>query len=294
MNGKRYGGVLPPLSTPFVNGELALDRLKDNLRKYNSTKLSGYLVLGSNGENVYLSEAERLRVLEACREVIPEDRLYMAGTGLESTIETIRFTNQAAETGADCALVITPCYFKARMTPQALREHFLRVAEGAKIPVLLYNVPQFTGVNMNPGLVARLAEHANIVGIKDSSGNVEQLSEIIRLSGPDFAVFVGAAPVFFPSLCMGATGGILAAANVIPDLLVRIQELHADKRYDEARDLQHRLNPLCQWVTSGQGIGGLKLAMDEAGYFGGEVRSPLLMPPNELRSEVREMLNGLT
>ncbi len=286
-------GVIPPLTTPFLNGEVALEKLKANIVKFNATGLSGYLVLGSNGESVFLSEEERVRVLQAAREVIPENMLYMAGTGLESTRETIRFTNQAADAGADCALVVTPCYFKARMTPSALKTHFLQVAEEARIPILLYNVPQFTGLNMNPGFVAELSEHPNILGIKDSSGNIGQLSEIIRMSVSEFAVFVGSAPVFFPALCMGARGGILAAANVIPELLVGIRRLFMEGRYDEARDLQQKVNPLCQWVTAGQGIGGLKVAMDAVGYFGGDVRLPLVLPSDEARNELKGMLELL-
>ena len=229
-------------------------------------------------------------MFEAAREAIPSDKMFMAGTGMESTRETIRWTREAARIGADCALVVTPCYFKGGMTPAALSIHFQRVAEESEIPVLLYNVPQFTGVNMGAELVAELSLHPNIVGIKDSSGNITQLSAIIRNTSPEFAVFVGAAPVFFPALCMGAAGGILAVANVLPDPMVEIQALYEAGKYDEARALQQLVTPLAQWVTVGHGIGGLKMVMDEIGYFGGEPRLPLQPPAETLREEVRKML----
>lgn len=209
-------GVMPPITTPFENGEVALDRLKENLQKWNRTDLAGCLVLGSNGETVYLNEKERLSIVEASREVIPSSKIMMVGTGRESTQETIRFTNQAAQMGADFALVVTPCYFKGSMKPQILYNHFISVAESSKIGIVIYSVPKFTGINMEAQLVARLSEHPTIVGIKDSSGDIGQLSEIVHLSQESFSVFVGSAPVFFPALCIGAVGGILAVANVVP------------------------------------------------------------------------------
>jgi 4-hydroxy-2-oxoglutarate aldolase len=157
-------GVLPPMTTPFQNGKVALNRLKENFQKWNRTGLSGYLVLGSNGEAVYLNEREKMRVIEASRESIPASKVMMVGTGTESTQETIRFTNQAAKMGAECALVVTPSYFKGSMRPQVLHDHFIAVAEKSRMGILLYNVPQFTGINMEPELVARLSEHPNIVG----------------------------------------------------------------------------------------------------------------------------------
>ena len=221
----KLSGVMPPITTPFQNGKLALDKLKKNFQRWNQTGLSGYLVLGSNGEAVYLNEREKIKVIEVSRESIPKSKIMLVGTGMESTQETIRFTNQAAKLGADCALVVTPSYFKGSMKPQILYDHFISVAESSKIGILIYNVPQFTGINMEPELVAKLSEHPNIIGIKDSSGNIQQLSEIVSLSRKGFAVFVGSAPVFFPALCVGAVGGILAVAQVAPQECVQIQNL---------------------------------------------------------------------
>jgi len=286
-------GVMPPITTPFENGEVALKRLKENLQKWNQTELSGYLVLGSNGEAVYLNEKEKLSIVEASRETIPSSKVMIVGTGLESTQETIRFTNQVAERGADYALVITPSYFKGSMKTSILYNHFISVAESSKIEILLYNMPQFTGINMEPELVARLSEHPNILGIKDSLGNISQLSEIVHLSQEKFTVFVGSAPVFFPALCIGAVGGILAAANVIPQEFIRIQNLFKEEKFDEARELQNLLTPLAKAVTVKYGIGGLKTAMDLAGYFGGEPRLPLKRPGQEVEDELKQLLYRL-
>jgi len=289
----KLSGVLPPITTPFQDGEVALDRLRENFHKWNRTGLAGFLVLGSNGEAVYLNEAEKMKVMEVSRESIPTSKVMMVGTGLESTRETIQFTNQAAKIGADCALVVTPSYFKGSMKPQILHDHFVAVAESSQIGILLYNVTQFTGINMEPELVARLSEHPNILGIKDSTGNIGQLSEIIHLSRKGFAVFVGSAPVFYPALCVGATGGILAVANATPEPCVQIFDLFREKKFDQARELQYRLTPFAKGVTTKYGIGGLKMGMDLAGYFGGDPRPPLKKHGPEAKEELRQLLVNL-
>jgi 4-hydroxy-2-oxoglutarate aldolase len=286
----KLSGVLPPIATPFQGGELALDKLKKNFQMWNKTSLSGYLVLGSNGEAVYLNEKEKVKVIEVSREAIPKSKIMLVGTGMESTQETIRFTNHAGKMGADCALVVTPSYFKGSMKPQILYEHFIAVAESSRIGILLYNVPQFTGINMEPELVAKLSEHPIIIGVKDSSGNIGQLSEIVHLSQKGFAVFVGSAPVFFPALCVGAVGGILAVAQVAPQECVQIRDLFNKERMDEARTLQSRLTPLAKAVTTKYGVGGLKMALDLTGYFGGDPRPPLKRPGKEVEEELKRML----
>lgn len=287
-------GVLPPITTPFQDGEVALDRLKENFQKWNQTGLSGFLVLGSNGEAVYLNEKEKFKIIEVARKSIPASKTFMVGTGMESTRETIQFTNQAAQMGADCALVVTPSYFKASMKPQILHDHFVAVAESSKIGILLYNVTQFTGVNMEPELVAKLSEHPNILGIKDSTGNIGQLSEIVHLSRKGFAVFVGSAPVFFPALCVGAVGGVLAVANASPNECVKIYDLFKSGKFDEARKLQYRLTPFAKGVTTKYGIGGLKIGMDLTGYFGGDPRSPLKKHGQDVKEELKQLLLQLT
>ena len=289
----KLSGVMPPITTPFQGGKLALDKLKQNFQKWNRTGLSGYLVLGSNGEAVYLSESEKIKVVEVSRESIPKSKIMMVGTGMESTQETILFTNQVAKMGGDCALIVTPSYFKGSMKPQILYDHFIAVAESSKIGILVYNVPQYTGINLEPELVAKLSAHPNIIGIKDSSGNIGQLSEIIHLSRKGLAVFVGSAPVFFPALCVGAVGGILAVANGTPGECVEIQNLFNKGKLEEARVLQNRLAPLAKAVTTKHGIGGLKMAMDLTGYFGGNPRLPLKRPGKEVEEELKRLLAGL-
>jgi 4-hydroxy-2-oxoglutarate aldolase len=286
----KLNGIMPPVTTPFENGDVALDKLKENLERWNQTDLSGYLVLGSNGEAVSLSETEKLSVVEASRTIIPSSKIMLVGTGLESTRETSRFTNQVAQMGADYALVITPSYFKVSLKPEILYEYFVAVAESSRIGILVYNVPKFTGINMEPELVARLSEHPNIIGIKDSSGNIGQLGEIVHLCQKEFAVFTGSAPVLFPALCVGAVGGILAAANAVPQGFCQIQLLYAAGKLDEARELQNFLTPLAKAVTVKYGIGGLKVAMDLVGYFGGEPRPPLQRPNNEGEKELKQLV----
>ena len=286
----KLSGVMPPITSPFQDGKLASDKLKNNFQKWDKTGLSGYLVLGSNGEAVYLNEKEKMKVVEISRESIPTSKIMLVGTGMESTQETIQFTNQVAKMGADYALVVTPSYFKGSMKPQILYDHFIAVAESSRIGILIYNVPQFTGINLDPEVVAKLSEHPNIIGIKDSSGNIGQLSEIIHLSQKGFAVFVGSAPVFFPALCIGAVGGILAVANVVPQECVQIQNLFNKGKMGEARALQSRLTPLAKAVTTKYGIGGLKMAMDLVGYFGGNPRLPLKKPGKETEEELKRLL----
>ena len=286
----KLSGVMPPITTPFEHGKLAPTKLKMNFQKWNQTGLSGYLVLGSNGEAVYLNEKEKIKVVEVSRESIPTSKIMLVGTGMESTQETILFTNQMAKIGADCALVVTPSYFKGSMKPQILYDHFIAVAESSRIGILIYNVPQFTGINLDPEVVAKLSEHANILGIKDSSGNIGQLSEMINLSQKGFAVFVGSAPVLYPALCIGAVGGILAVANVVPQECVQIQNLFDKGKMNEARLLQSRLIHLAKAVTIKYGIGGLKMAMDLAGYFGGNPRLPLKKPGKEVEEELKRLL----
>ena len=274
MNQK-LSGVLPPLSTPFKDDEPDLQALKENILQYNKTQLTGYLALGTNGEAVYLSEAEKAKVIDTARQAIPRNRLFLVGAGLESTKGTIAFIRQAADLGANYALVLPPHYYKAQMTPARLAAHYTKAADDAAIPVLIYNMPANTGLNMNADLIAELSHHPNIVGVKDSSGNMHQLSEIVRQTEEDFSILVGASPMLYPSLCLGADGGILAVANVMPHICCRIQNAFDNNEHQLALDLHRLLTPLATMVTSGWGVPALKLAMNQVGYQGGRVRSPL-------------------
>ena len=285
-----FEGVFPPIPTPFADGEVAHDKLSENIAGWNQTGLAGYVVLGSNGENVYLSEAEKRAVIVTAREAIPSDKLLVVGTGCESTKLTIESTQTAADLGADGALVVTPSYYKEQMTSEALYRHYVSVADASPIPILVYNVPKFTGLSIAPTLVARLAEHPKIVGMKDSAGNIGQLIEIIRLAPPDFEVLVGNAPTYYSALGVGAIGAVLALANVAPRECVAVKELFDQSKLDEARALHFKLMPVGRAVTSQFGIGGLKAALDLLGYYGGNPRSPLFYPRPEEVEEIRGIL----
>ncbi|MBI3780067.1 MAG: dihydrodipicolinate synthase family protein [candidate division NC10 bacterium] len=284
-------GVLPPIPTPFrEDGEVAYDKLAENLERWNRTDLSGYLVTGSNGEFAALTEHEKMRIWEVARKHIPAQKRFLAGTGCETTRETIAMTKQAASAGAEAALVVTPWYNKGAMKSRELVAHFTAVADAAPIPILLYNVPQFTGVTMGSDAVAKLAEHPNIIGMKDSAGAMEVFAEYVRVTLPSFQIFIGSALSFYVALCLGARGGILALANIAPQECVLIQRLFEDGKQEEAKRLQLRLLPLARTVTSRFGIGGLKAAMSMRGYYGGPPRPPLLPPTAEEVEAVRSEL----
>jgi len=284
-------GIFPPIPTPFdARGDVALGALADNIERWNQYDLAGYVVLGSNGEAVYLTEQEKVRVWETARRAIPSDKLMVAGTGCESTRETIALTRLAAEAGADVALLVTPNYFDGKMTPDALVHHYQAVADASPIPVVMYNVPKFTHVDMDAATIARAAQHPNVVGVKDSGGNIAKLADVVRLAGPDFQVLAGTAGFFFAGLALGAVGGVLALAVVAPQQAIDIQRLFEAGRWDEAAELQRRMIPVNAAVTARFGIAGLKVALDVLGYCGGPVRSPLLGLGEEERAVLRGVL----
>jgi len=269
-------GVFPPIPTPFKDdGSISYPALAANLERWNCFALSGYVVAGSNGEGPYLTRDERIALFEAARPAIPRDRLLIAGTGCESTQETIALTRRSAAAGADAALVVTPHYYAAKMTADLLVRHYEAVADASPIPILIYNVPKFTHVNMDAPAVARAAQHPNIVGMKDTSGDITQLAHTVRLAGPEFQLLAGSASFFFAGLALGAVGGILALANIAPLQALEIYRLFRAGAWDEAADLQRRMIPVNAAVTARFDIAGLKAALEMLGYFGGPVRPPL-------------------
>lgn len=284
-----FEGVFPPVLTPFRGDDVAYDKLAANLRRLDAYPLAGYVVLGSTGEFPLLSESEKERVIAAAREAIPGKPL-VAGTGGESTGAAIRLTRRAAELGADAAIVITPGYYKAMTKPPVLIRHYRAIADAAPIPIVLYNFPANTGINLEPDTVARLAEHPNIRAIKDSSGNVPQAAETIRLTPKGFQVLVGSPIAFLPALVLGASGGILALANVAPRECCDVYRLARAGRWAEAREVVYRLSPLATGIAGRYGIGGLKAAVDLLGYFGGTPRGPLPAPDGDGVEEITEIL----
>jgi len=284
-------GVFPPIATPFdSSGELDLKHLRLNLERWMATGLAGVVVMGSNGEFVYLSDREKLELLEAARAGVPGDKLMIAGTGCEATQATIELTRRAAEIGANAALVITPHFYRSRMDSRALVAYYQAVADSSPIPILLYNMPANTGLDMAVETVVALAQHSNIIGIKDSSGNLVKLSEMIRSLPTDFQVLAGSASFLYPALALGAVGGVVALANVAPQACVSLYESFRAGRLEEARQLQLRLLAPNAAVTSRFGVPGLKAAMDLVGFYGGPPRPPLLPLKEEERKTVRSIL----
>ena len=283
-------GIMPPITTPFERGEVAYDKLAVNIARWNKTELSGYVVMGSNGESVFLTREEKLKLVEATRKNLTPGRLLIAGTGSDSIEETVALSNDAAERGADYALVLTPSFYKSQMNSAAFVRYFTEAADKIRIPLIIYNVPKFTGVNIEADTVAKLAQHKNIVGLKNSAENSAHMAEIISFVPKDFAVLVGTASVLYPGLASGAVGGILALANIAPEECVELQRLFDAGRHDEASALQMKLIPINKAVTSKYGVPGLKAAMDILGYFGGEPRSPLVSLGQAEREDLKSIL----
>jgi 4-hydroxy-2-oxoglutarate aldolase len=284
-------GVFPPIATPFENGEISESKLAFNMERWNKTDLQGYVVLGSNGEFPYLDEDEKVNLIGLVRKHMAVDKVLIAGTGMESTRATIRMTKKAAEAGADAAIIVNPHYYTGRMTSEVLIRHYTEVADASPIPVMIYNVPGFTGVNIATDTVAILAAHDNIIGMKDTSGNIVQLAQLVRLTaGKGFDVLAGSANHFLPALAVGAQGGILALANIAPDECVQIQRLFQEAKMEEARELHLRMLPVNQAITAQMGVPGLKAAMEMRGYFGGEPRQPLLPLSDSARETLRQIL----
>lgn len=284
-------GVFPPIPTPFdAGGKVAISALVENLERWNQYDLSGYVVLGSNGEAGYLSVEEKVRVWEAARQAIPSDKLMIAGAGCESTRQTIALTRQAAQAGADAVLLVTPHYYDAKMTPDSLLQHYESVADAAPVPVLLYTVPKFTHVDIDAPTIARLARHPNIVGIKDTSGNMAKMADTVRLADPDFQVLAGSAGFFLAGLTLGAVGGILALANVAPQKCIDLYRLFKAGKMEEAAELQRWMIPVNAAITARFGIAGLKVALEMLDYYGGPVRSPLMPIAEEERHALRDIL----
>lgn len=288
--GVNLQGIVPPLVTPFrEDGRLDLRAFEANLEAYAEHDLAGYLVLGSNGEAQSLEEDEKLALVGVAR-AHAGSRLLLAGTGLESTRSTIALTRKAADRGVDAVLVLTPSYYKARMTAEALQRHFEAVAEASPIPVLVYSVPAFTGIPWPAALTPVLAAHPRIAGMKESSGDVGLLGRIVASVPPSFRVACGSGPVLYAALCMGASAGILAVACCAPGPVVALFQAFRAGDHPGARRLQEALTPLATAVTATHGVAGLKRAMDLAGFSGGAVRAPLLSLPASVDGELTDAL----
>jgi 4-hydroxy-2-oxoglutarate aldolase len=290
QNKRKLSGVFSPVVTPFRSDELALDDLRFNLRKFNETDLAGYFALGSNGEFRSLTDREQIQVLEVFAEEKGE-KVVMVGTACESTRQTIEKSKAAAEMGFDYVSILTPNYFPKQMNGAALQDYYQRVADSLDIPVLLYNVPGFAGgVQIPPETVLELSKHPNIVGMKDSSptGPGKFLTRLDPAE--DFHVLAGSANFFYPALHLGAAGGVLSLANVLPGPCCELYRLYTQGKYDDARELSFRLARLNQAASGAWGVPGVKAAMDLIGFKGGQPRHPLQALTDEAKERIRRTI----
>jgi 4-hydroxy-2-oxoglutarate aldolase len=279
--------------TPFTKaGDVDYNAHKRNIDRWNKIDLGGYLVLGSNSETPYMKEAEKLKLIELTLQYATRGRTILAGTGLESTRETIRLTNKAAELGAHAALVLTPSFYGSQMTDDAFVGHFRAVADASHIPVLIYNVPAYTHINISIGAVEVLSGHPNIAGMKDSSGDVPRLAATLKAVPKTFNLIVGTASAWYPALELGIRAGILALANFAGDRCSEVQKLYDAGDHAKAKESHDRLVPVNAAVTKLHGIAGLKHAAALAGYDSGWVRSPLTSLNDTARKEIEDLLSG--
>ncbi|MHB8859992.1 MAG: dihydrodipicolinate synthase family protein [Thermoleophilia bacterium] len=283
-------GIYAPIATPFKKGKIAYDKLEKNLKFWLESDLSGLVVMGSNGEFVLLTPKEKAELTRFVCKQAKGKKPVITGTGAESTAETMRLNEMAAKAGADAVLVVTPNYYKGDMTDSVLARFYTDVADASPLPVILYNMPRNAGLNISAKLAIELAKHPNIIGIKDSGGNIVQIADMIRNAPASFSVFAGSASFLFASLVLGATGGTLALANVFPNECARLQKLFEAGKMKEARDLQMNLIDSNNAVTARWGIPGLKVAMEMVGLYGGDPRPPLLPLKETDREELRKVL----
>lgn len=284
-------GVFAPVATTFgPNGELDLGHYASNLSWYAQSALDGVAIMGSNGEYVSLSLEEKLRVIETGVKAINGRKKVVAGTGTESTRGTIELTKQAAELGADFALVVTPHYYKPRYDKTAYVRHYHTIADASPIPVIIYVMAAYTGVDLAADTVAEIAKHENVVGVKDSGGNAPKVAEMVARTPDDFSVLAGSANFLYPALCLGAKGGVLALGNVAPSECAQIVRLVDQGDHRAALSLQQKMLEPNAAVTSRFGIAGLKVAMDMIGLYGGDPRPPLLPATGAERDAIREIM----
>jgi 4-hydroxy-2-oxoglutarate aldolase len=289
-----FAGIHTPIATPFqADGDVDETALRGNVARWMQSPLTGLVVLGSNGEAAQLDDVEADRVVAIVREEVPRDRAFIVGTGRESTRATVQASQRAADAGADAVLVRTPAFFKAQMSADVLERHYREVADISRVPVLLYNVTMFTGVTLAVDSVARLAEHPNIVGMKESGSDIGYIADCVTRTPDDFTMLAGSATTFFHALCAGCDGGVLALGSLFPADLVRMREWVQAGKLEEARELQRRLTPIARSIGGTYGVAGLKAALDLIGLTGGPPRPPLRPSPPAVVDIIRNQLEAL-
>jgi len=288
-----FKGVFAALTTPFIGDEVSPKKLKENIQKYNKIDLAGYVILGSTGESVFLSDEESEKIVQSAKESASQGKKIIVGTARESTRATIEFTNRMAGLGIDAALIRTPSYYKSLLDREALMTHYLTIAEKSQVPVIIYNIPRNTGISVESNLLIELSKHHNITGFKDSSGNLSSLGEAIPHISPQFSILLGAGSLFLQGLLLGAQGGILALASVAPAHCVKLYNLFLDKKLEEALKLQFELIPLNKALIQTYGIPGIKYALNLLAYSGGAPRLPLLPLGEKGKEDIKNLLTNL-
>lgn len=289
-----FQGIYTPIVTPFdAQGRIDVSKLAHNLKRWSDTDLSGIVVLDSNGEFAYLSTEEKLQLVEFAAQHFTKDKKIIVGASLESTAQTVEASKRMAALGVDAVLLLPPHYYKGAMKEDILYQYFTDVADQSPVPVMLYNMPGNTGINLSSGLIRRLSLHPNIVGIKDTGGNIVQIAEIVRDTPEDFAVFAGNAGYLLPALCVGARGATLALSNILPEHCCRLASLCAQGQLAQAQKLQLQLLKINTLVTGTYGIAGLKAALDMLGYQGGLPRAPLKPATEEAVAAIRAELQAI-
>jgi len=289
-----FSGIYPALTTPFAHdGSVSLGDLKHNIHKYNGTDLAGYVVVGSTGESVLLSREEIDGILVTVKEAASKEKKLIAGCGAEGTADTIERTKRAAALGYHAALIKTPHYYKPLYKPEALVAHYRSVADASPIPVILYSVPIFTGITLEAPQIIALAEHPNIIGIKDSAGDVRRVAEVLAAVPSKFQVFVGGATMVYPCLSMGIRGGVLALASALPEKCAALYQLFRAGQHEKARELHNVLVRCSKLIVSDSGIPAVKFVMDHRGYRGGIPRLPIPPLHEEQKKRLMELLGAI-
>jgi len=290
---KGFEGVFAALTTPFAGDEIAVEKFRKNILRYNTTGLAGYVVLGSTGEAVLLGDAESEKLVAAARATAGPEMKVIAGASRESTRLTIEFTSRLAGLGADAVLLKPPHYYKSMMSQDLIKRYYFEVADKSPVPLLIYNIPQNTGISVDPSTVSELSHHPNIAGVKDSSGVLSNLTEVVPGVRPDFHFLLGTGSILLAGLLLGSSGGILALAAAVPELCVEVQILYRRGKLADARQLQLDLAPLNKALTQTLGIPAIKYALDLLGYEGGAPRPPLLSLDETGKAQVRRLLTKL-
>ena len=291
ISNEQLHGVLIPITTPMnSSGEIKIKSFEENLQRLARLTVGGFVICGSTGEMPYLRPDERLRLYKSARRIVKPPKLLIASTGLESTKETICLSRKAENLGVDLLLVITPNYFRSKMTSEALEAHYEAIAERIQIPLMIYSIPQFTGIKMDPSSIAKIGQHSNIIGIKESSGNASYAKRILQLAPPNFKVFLGSPMLLLKGLRWGSAGGILGISNFVPEICVGLYSAFLRKDWKRAQVLQRELSRLGRKINIPFGVAGVKAAMDHRGLIGGFVRSPLSPLTKKERSLVASLL----